>query len=207
MTGNVVFNRQKDIRIPSSLIQQAVQDDQKAIALMFQQFIPDDETIYFAQYLGLKGLWGIGTREFACLTDRRVADITVGRFGKIDYQDGYLEHINSSFIYQPSKLGLYIAAGVLFAPFAIALITTLLNPVNLIPGLIFSTICFGIGLILLPFIVQLYYRFKKCGIVISVRGGLPVYIFTNRKLLTRANALWRLLTTSREERIKLTGVV
>jgi hypothetical protein len=206
MTGNV-SNRQKDIRIPSSLIQQAVQDDQKAIASMFKQFIPDDETIYFAQYLGLQGLWGIGTREFACLTDRRVADITVGRFGKIDYQDGYLEHINSSFIYQPSKLGLYITTGILFTPFAVTFIITLLNPVNLIPGLIASIIWFGIALILLPFIVRLYYRFKKCGIIISVRGGLPVYIFTNRKLLTRANALWRLLTTSREERIKLTGVV
>jgi hypothetical protein len=155
----------------------------------------------------LQGLWGIGTREFACLTDRRVADITVGRFGKIDYQDGYLEHINSSFIYQPSKLGLYITTGILFTPFAVTFIITLLNPVNLIPGLIASIIWFGIALILLPFIVRLYYRFKKCGIIISVRGGLPVYIFTNRKLLTRANALWRLLTTSREERIKLTGVV
>ncbi len=206
MTANS-SNRQKDIRIPSSLIQRAVQDDQEAIARMFEQFIPNDETIYFAQYLGLQGLWGIGTREFACLTDRRVADITVGRFGKIDYQDGYLEHINSSFIYQPSKIGLYIATGILFAPFAITLITTLVNPFNLILGLITSTICFGIALIILPFLVRFYYRFKKCGIVISVRGGLPVYIFTNRKLLTRANALWRLLTTSREERIKLRGVV
>ncbi|MCX7592937.1 MAG: hypothetical protein N2235_04075 [Fischerella sp.] len=206
MTGNV-SNRQKDIRIPSSLIQQAMRDDQGAIALMFKQFIPDDETIYFAQYLGLQGLWGIGTREFACLTDRRVADITVGRFGKIDYQDGYLEHINSSFIYQPSKLWLYIITGILFTPSAVNLIITLLNPDNLISGLITVTIWLGVALIFLPFIVRLYYRFQKCGIVISVRGGLPVYIFTNRKLLTRANALWRLLTTSREERIKLTGVV
>ncbi|GAB1539876.1 hypothetical protein NUACC21_25440 [Scytonema sp. NUACC21] len=61
---------------------------------MFKQFIPDDEQVYFARYLGIQGLWGIGTRQFACVTDRRVADITVGRFGEVTYQDGYLVAYN-----------------------------------------------------------------------------------------------------------------
>jgi hypothetical protein len=183
MTPNSNKGSKHDIKISSSLLKRASKDDTDAIITMFKQFIPETEEIYFAQYLGLQGIWGVGNREFACLTDRRVADITVGRFGEVTYQDGYLEHINSTFIYQPSKLGLYLTV-------ATIVIFTL-----------------GIGLILLPLIVQGYYRLNKCGIVIAVRGGLPIYIFTNRGLLTRANQLLRLLTMSRETRIKLRGVV
>lgn len=186
MTANATTGQEKDIRIASSILKRATQDDKDAIATMFKQFIPDNETIYLVQYLGLQGLWGIGTREFACLTDRRVADITVGRFGQITYQDGYLEHINSCFIYQPSKFWLYLNVGFL---------------------VLLSLPTFGLLLLLLPFVVQWYYRFNKCGLVIAVRGGIPIYIFTNRKLLTRANALCRHLTISRENRIKLRGVV
>ncbi|MUG98477.1 hypothetical protein F7734_41755 [Scytonema sp. UIC 10036] len=186
MTANASTGQEKDIRIASSILKRATQDDSDAIATMFKQFISDNETIYYVQYLGLQGMWGIGTREFACLTDRRVADITVGRFGKVTYQDGYLEHINSCFIFQPSKFSLYLIIGF---------------------WVLVSLPTFGLLLLLLPFVVQSYYRIYKCGLVLAVRGGIPIYIFTNRKLLTRANALLRLLTISREDRIKLRGVV
>jgi hypothetical protein len=206
MTASISNNQQSDIRIASSIIQQAIQDNPDAIATMFKQFLPENESIQLVQYLGLQGLWGFGTHEFACLTNRRIADITVGRFGKINYQDGYLEHINSSYIFQPSKLKLYITVGFLFS-------IPLLNFITLLPSLqffgafIITLILFGLALILLPLVVQWYYRFNKCGIVIAVRGGIPIYIFTNRRLLTRANALCRYMTISREERIKLRGVV
>jgi hypothetical protein len=204
MTTN---NQEKDIRIASSILNRATQDDVDAIAAMFRQFLPDNEPIHLVQYLGLQGLWGFGTREFACLTDRRIADITVGRFGKVTYQDGYLEHINSSFIFQPSKLKLYLTIGGLFSFPLIFLLSLLTSQVDFILALIFATIIFGFALMLLPLAVQWYYRFNKCGIVIAVRGGIPIYIFTNRKLLTRANALCRHMTISRESRIKLRGVV
>ncbi len=206
MAASGYNNQQSDIRIASSIIQQAIQDNPDAITTMFKQFLPENESIQLVQYLGLQGLWGFGTHEFACLTDRRIADITVGRFGKITYQDGYLEHINSSFIFQPSKLKLYITVGVLFS-------IPLFNFIFLLPSLqfigafIITFILFGLALLLLPLVVQWYYRFNKCGIVIAVRGGIPIYIFTNRRLLTRANTLCRYMTISREERIKLRGVV
>jgi hypothetical protein len=206
MAASGYNNQQSDIKIPSSIIQLAIQDNADAITTMFKQFLPENESIQLVQYLGLQGLWGFGTHEFACLTDRRIADITVGRFGKITYQDGYLEHINSSYIFQPSKLKLYITVGVLFS-------IPLFNFISLLPSLQFigafivTFILFGLALILLPLAVQWYYRFNKCGIVIAVRGGIPIYIFTNRRLLTRANTLCRYMTISREERIKLRGVV
>jgi hypothetical protein len=205
MTQNILET--SDIKFPSSIIKRASQDDPNAIASMFKLFIPDNETIYFAQYLGLKGLWGFGTREFACLTDRRVADITVGRFGEVTYQDGYLEHINSCFIYQPSKLRLYVLFGSWIIVFLQILISLSQLPLPPLLWLITSLLILGVLILLLPLIVQLYYRFSKCGILIAVRGGLPIFIFTNRKLLTRANALYRLLSVSRESRIQLRGVV
>ncbi|MEA5570567.1 hypothetical protein [Calothrix sp. UHCC 0171] len=206
MTTLTSNNQQKDIRISSSIIQQAIQDNPDAIATMFQQFLPENESIHLVQYLGLQGLWGFGTHEFACLTDRRIADITVGRFGKINYQDGYLEHINSSYIFQPSKLKLYITVGILFS-FPLLSLISLLPLFQFFGAFLIALILFGVSLLLLPLVVQWYYRFNKCGIVIAVRGGIPIYIFTNRKLLTRANTLCRQMTISREERIKLRGVV
>jgi hypothetical protein len=213
MTANISYNQnqqnqqnqQNDIRIASSILHRATQDDAEAIETMFKQFLADDEQIYLVSYLGLQGLWGFGTREFACLTDRRIADITVGKFGKISYQDGYLEHINSTFIFQPSKLKLYLSVGFLFAIPVLTFLSTV--AVDAVLSFIILIITSGIALLLLPLFVQFYYRLNKCGILIAVRGGIPIYIFTNRKLLTRANALCRVMTVSREERIKLRGVV
>jgi hypothetical protein len=206
MAASGYNNQQSDIRIASSIIQQAIQDNPDAITTMFKQFLPENESIQLVQYLGLQGLWGFGTHEFACLTDRRIADITVGRFGKITYQDGYLEHINSSFIFQPSKLKLYITVGALFSIPLLSFIS-LVPTIQFIGAFIITFILFGLALLLLPLVVQWYYRFNKCGILIAVRGGIPIYIFTNRRLLTRANTLCRYMTISREERIKLRGVV
>lgn len=214
MTANVSYNQnqqsqhqQNEIRIASSILHRATQDDADAIATMFKQFLADDEQIYLVSYLGLQGLWGFGTREFACLTDRRVADITVGKFGKVSYQDGYLEHINSTFVFKPSKLKLYISVGLLFSVPVLTFLLLLLSQTDVILNLIVLVITSGIALFLLPIFVQFYYRFNKCGILIAVRGGIPIYIFTNRKLLTRANALCRVMTVSQEERIKLCGVI
>ncbi|MDE5070046.1 MAG: hypothetical protein O4861_19510 [Trichodesmium sp. St16_bin4-tuft] len=220
MTTNSPKKSKDEMRIDPDLIKKASRDDRKAIITMFQQFIPEAEEIYFAGYLGLQGLWGFGNREFACLTDRRVADITVGRFGKITYQDGYLEHINSTFIYQPSKLWLYLTGITYLLLLAIIVFAVTVGigsfftdtlDAAIIIGILLAAITgiftLGIGLFLLSFIIQIYYRLFKCGIVIAVRGGMPVYIFTNRRLLTRANELIRRLTIAREKRIKLRGVV
>jgi hypothetical protein len=198
----------KDIKIRPSLIKEASQNKTDAIITMFRQFIPENEEICFAQYLGIQGLWGFGDREFACLTDRRVADITVARFGKVTYQDGYLEHINSTFIYQPSKIGIYLIIGFMGLIILSFCLGILLTPeLFILLKLLFILLILGLGAVILPFIIQTYYRFNKSGIVIAVRGGLPVYIFTNRGLLTRANELLRQLSISREHRIKLRGVV
>ena len=56
---------QGSLTIGSSLLDQAKENDSNAIEIMFRQFLPEDEKIYYVQYLGLKGLWGIGTHEFA----------------------------------------------------------------------------------------------------------------------------------------------
>jgi hypothetical protein len=173
---------QGSISIGSSILEQARENDAKSIETMFRQFLPNDEKIHYVQYLGLKGLWGIGTHEFVCLTEKRAADITVSLFGEVTYQDGYLECINSTFIYQPSKLKLYMIVGTYC---------------------LYSAFALFIPLVLLPFIFQAYYRFVKCGAVLMVQEGIPIYMFANRKYISRVNALCRQLTIVREDRMKL----
>lgn len=183
---------------------------------MFNQFIPEDEQIQYACYLGIRGIWGIGTRQFACVTNRRVADITVGFLGEVTYQDGFLEHINSGIIYQPSKLWLYLMLLGYFL-FGISLtsaiwtaVFTILNFLTF--GLLGSLLApfiliFSIASLILfvQFIVKLYYNVVKSGLVMTVTegqiylspmGGYAfshrlIYFFSNRKLIARASSLYR----------------
>ena len=194
-----------DIKLQKSLLKLGCEGDFDAIKTMFQQFIPEDEEIYDARYLGIQGFFGLGNRQFACVTERRIAHISVGYFGELNYEDGYLEHINSGFVYKPSKLALYIHIGAV-----IAAITYTLS----IAGIIFALV---LALIILPFSAKIYYLNFKCGLVLPIREGKFVlapyrdnvywyrnhllYIFTDHKLLTRANALYREFIIRREERL------
>jgi hypothetical protein len=157
------------IDIPKSILERARANDSDALQTMFRQFIAADEEIVMAEYFGVQGLWWVGRHSFACLTDKRIASLMVGSMGELVYQDGFLEHSNSGIVHQPGLLGLYITVG-LFS----------------ILALVFT---FGIGLILLPFVVQWYYRLHKCGLVWIIREGVAVYLFTNRKNLSRARTL------------------
>lgn len=194
-----------EIRIKSSILNRAVTNDSEALFTMFKQFIPEDEKVYYTQYLGRKGLWFIGTHSFACLTNRRIADISVGAFGEVIYQDGYLEFVNSGVIYQPSKLGLYLLFGFwLILSFIITSTTYGALYWNFGSGVSFfvSLIVFTLFLLLTPFLIKIYYGLVKCGIVFWVREGVPLYIFSNRRYLKRANWLCRGVTACREKRVK-----
>ncbi|WP_088893800.1 hypothetical protein [Leptolyngbya ohadii] len=187
-----------EIRIETSLLQRAVEDDQQALIVMFKQFISEDEQCYFLQYLGIEGFWGFGVRSFGCLTDRRVATIQVGFLGEVTYQDGFLEFINSCVIYQPSKLYLYIYVLLIASLPLWSFLLPTGFPANVVAFLITS----ALSILLFPLAVRLYYRFFKCGLVFWVREGVPVYIFANRKFLRRANSLFRNSVIAREQRIK-----
>ncbi|MEO0927233.1 MAG: hypothetical protein AAFY63_15300 [Cyanobacteria bacterium J06643_13] len=202
---NKANNLRGEIKIQSSILSRAVTNDSEALFTMFKQFIPDSEKIYYTQYLGRQGLWFIGTYSFACLTDRRVADISVGAFGEVVYQDGYLEFVNSSVIYQPSKLGLYLLVGFwLFFIFIITSVTYNFLYLSFAAGVsaFVSLVVFLLFILLTPFIVKAYYGLVKCGIVFWVREGVPLYIFSNRRYLKRANWLCRGVTSCRERRLK-----
>ncbi len=132
----------------------------------------------FAEYFGVKGFWQFGRHSFACLTSRRIAKIEVGFFGEVDYQDGYLEHINRSTIHQPAILGLI----------SLTLLVVFLTP-------------FLIPLILLPFVPRLYYRYNKSGLELWIRESESVEVFINRNRLIKANRLSRKLAQLREEHL------
>ena len=172
------------IQIEPSLMQRAKNNEFEAIQKMFQQFLPENETVLAAEYLGIKGLWGFGTLSFACVTNRRVASIQTGFFGEVIFQDGCMEYINSGVIYQPSKFWLYV----LYVGLAI-----------------FTLVTFGFGLLLAPFLVKTYYNLNKCGVVFVIREGVSVYVFTDRDRLIIANRLYRMVMQAREMRVREIG--
>lgn len=163
---------------PQSILEQAKLNKRDAIEIMFRQFIGSDEQIHFCEYMGQFGVIINITHSFACVTDKRIVALEVGSFDKMVYQDAGLEDINSGFIYQPSILSLYIIGAVI----------------------VLGT--FGVGILLVPFIVRWYYKVNKCGLVGVVKEGLAVYVFTNRNRLVRANAMWRTCLELRDKRIK-----
>ena len=173
------------IKIEPSLMERAKNNEFEAIQKMFQQFLPENEAVLAAEYLGIKGLWGFGTSSFACVTHRRVASIQTGLFGEVVFQDGCMEYINSGIIYQPSKFGLYVLyLGLAF----------------------FALFTFGFGLLLAPFSVKAYYNLNKCGVVFVIREGVSVYAFTDRDRLIIANRLYRMVMQAREIRIREIGL-
>ena len=173
-------NESNTIKFNKSLVQRAKAGEQAAIKELFAQFLPQDEMIDSAYYLGVEGMWGIGTESYGCVTSRRVATLRIGAFGEVTYQDGYLENMNSAYVKQPSKLGLYVYAFILI--------------VLAVPTL-------GISLLMFPVIARFYYRLHKCGAIFVIGEGISVYVFTNRKLLSRANELYRRAVALRDPRM------
>jgi hypothetical protein len=178
-----------------SLLARARNHDQQAIVTMFRQFIPADEQIHAAEFLGTQGLWGVGTHSFACVTGRRFATLRVRLLGEVVYEDAMLENVNSGGVSQPSRL-LFIPwfAG-WFLP--LILIGWRIHPAVLVVLLV-------IGVALLPVVIRLFYRLLKCGIQMWVasRERRSIAAFSDRKLLGRANAVYRVALTVRESRVK-----
>ncbi|MGH8930700.1 MAG: hypothetical protein ACRDZO_08760 [Egibacteraceae bacterium] len=179
-----------------SLLTRAKQNDRDAITIMFEQFLPPDEQVLEAQYLGLRGCWGIGSHSLAALTPRRAASIRIGLFGELIYQDGALEHVNSGVVYQPSRFVLYLLSAFFFL--ATLGVARTLWPISIA----LSLITLSLGIALLPIVVRLYYRFKKSGLVLWIREGVAVYSFADRKRFRTANRYFREVSIQRELRLQ-----
>jgi hypothetical protein len=198
------------LKVSASIVKRAQGGDQQALITIFRQFLPPEEKIFWTEYLGFHG-WIFGKHSFGCLTERRVADVTIGHFGEVIYQDGYLEAVNSGVIYQPSKLALYIAVFIaaiisLWAGAALGITFGATVADSVAVGLLVSLILAGlIGLVLINMAVRLYYATRKCGLVMNIKEGIPVYVFADRKRLQRAHAMFRMATDIRDHRISQLG--
>lgn len=166
------------IKIDSSIVKRATLGDKDAIKAMFQSFMAEDETIISVEYFGNYGVF-FTTKSFVCITDKKIASMEYGPFGKIIYSDAFIEEINSGVIFQPSVFLLYFI-GVLLC----------------------MTI---VGVLLLNFWVKLYYRLNKSGLVWCVGEGINIYAFANRSKINLVNEVWRrasYLRGKRKEYIK-----
>lgn len=161
------------IKIDGSIISRATNGDKEAIKAMFQTFVSEDEKIIAVEYFGKYGII-FPTRSFVCVTDKKVASMQYGPFGKIVYSDAFIEEVNSGIIYQPSVLWLYII-GVL--------------------------LCISIvGILLLNAWVKLYYSINKSGMVWCVAEGVNIYAFSNRSKINLVNEIWRITSYLRGKR-------
>jgi hypothetical protein len=192
--------------VEPSLLDRAKDGDRRAIDTMFAQFLPPGEVVRESDHLGVLGMWGFGTHSFAAVTDRRVASLRVGVLGAVTYQDGGLEHVNSGVVVQPSRWLLFVGAA---AWLLLAALVGVGLPLALAAGAAVTTLSallvVGGAVLLLPLLVAVHHRFRKCGLVLWVREGVSVYAFADRRLLRRANHLYRTAQALRERRLAAVG--
>jgi hypothetical protein len=187
-------------RPDDSLVARAKANDRQALETMFSQFLPEGEQIVDCQYLGVLGLWGIGTHSFAAVTSRRVATLRISLLGGIQYQEGALEYVNSAAAHQPSIVSLYFGV----ARYALG---TLVVAIILGVGVHWaaSLLIILLGVICVPVYVRFYYRKHKSGVVLWIREGVQVYAFIDRARMLIANRLYRECMNLREERLRALG--
>jgi hypothetical protein len=183
----------------SSVLDRAKANDEQALATLFGQFIPNHEQIIDSQYLGVLGIWGFGTHSFVAVTTQRIASIRISIFGRVHYQDGILEHINSSALVQPSLLSLYLYAA------AIAIVSVFFSIAGWFIYPLVAVLVILFSILFLPTVIRLYCRFYKSGLLFWVREGVPVYIFIDRKRMSNAKRFYRLCCNQREERVRDVG--
>jgi hypothetical protein len=135
---------------------------------------------------------------------QRVATLRIGIFGSVEYQDGSLEYVNSSAIFQPSRLAMYWPAvfwAVLLTTFG-AVAGGLGSGSGGVIGFLLGLV---VGIAMAPLVVRLQYRIKKSGLVFWIREGLAVYLFIDRERIGFANQYYRLACELRDERLREIG--
>jgi hypothetical protein len=167
----------KTLTPAKSLLERArLNDDQEAITLMFRQFLPKNEEVIAGHYLGSQGFLWAKLNSLACVTPRRVAVLFVTPLSEVTYQDGLLTAIRTASLYQPSRLR-HMLARIMNVPLRILSVLT--------AGVL------GVGIKRLA---------RNTGMALNIDGGATIYLFSERKLLGRLNALYRIaITQAREE--------
>lgn len=163
---------EKTLTPAKSLLDRAREnDDHEAITLMFSQFLPKNEQVIAGHYLGSRGILWAKLNSLACITPRRVAVLFMTSGGEVTYQDGLIKSIRTASLYQPSRLK-HALARIFNIPLAIVSVLTL--------GLL------GVRIKRLA---------RNTGMALTIEGGDPIYLFTDRALLGRLNALYRTAIT------------
>jgi hypothetical protein len=186
--------------LAESLIARAKANDKEALATMFAQFLPSGEEVVDCHYLGVLGLWGVGTHSFAAVTARRIATLRISLLGGVHYQEGALEYVNSAAVHQPSIVSLYLA----FARYVVVALVVVIWTGVVIHALAALALAV-IAVLFVPVYVRYYYRRHKSGVVLWIREGISVDAFIDRGRMLVANRLYRECMNLREERLRAIG--
>lgn len=160
-----------------AVVKNAIKGDQASIEMLVHTFLPSDESIVAAEFLGSFGVF-YRYRSFFAVTNRRAIAIEFKPGGGFVYTDGQLEHINSSGIGQPSKTSLYLQIGAL------------------------GIYTLGLGLILAPMVWRRWHLKNKSGIFLNVREGISVQAFVDNETLPTAVEMYRQFSLARDDRMQ-----
>lgn len=178
--------------------------------MIIRSFVPNDEKVIAAEFVGTFGLL-LKEHAFFAVTDRRAISITFAPFGRWRYQDGLLEHVNSSGIGQPSQLFVRFATMVLAIYAAGATLASVAWFVNSdgtrdVTARVLLTIASIITTWLLFLVLRgavrtWWMRKRKAGIFLVVRDGAPITTFVDTNSLPTAMAAYRDFSLARDDRL------
>jgi len=188
------------MRVDAALLARAQRGDTEAIAALFQPFLPPDEDVRFACYGGVKGLPVVGAHCFAGLTDRRLATLRIGAFGRPVFDGALLSPGGSGVVHRPPALmhGAWhaFAAAVALLVFAGAFFAAVMAVRARGGGglaLAASLIAVGTALALAAYwlVTHVYDRVQRSGLVWTTSDGAELHAWMDRPRLAQADDLLR----------------
>ncbi|MEM6627219.1 MAG: hypothetical protein AAGB25_01705, partial [Pseudomonadota bacterium] len=190
------------------VMKDARQGDNDAVKQLFSGFMGHQESVVKCGYLGALGFI-LPEHSFWCISNKRVCGLLIRAGGRVNFNSGSLDLVNSVAFNQPSLIHLWLfligfvllflllAGSLAFAVAEFLLMTLYFNfDVMLfdfrwafIIG--FFLIFAALAVLLLRWIVRIYYRLVKSGCTFWTRETKPVFVFADRHKLAEAQEFMR----------------
>jgi hypothetical protein len=179
------------------VFQRARQNHKPSVSELFSGFLGRTEHVVDCGYLGALGFI-FPEHSFWCVTNSRVCGLLVNRGGWMNFDFGFLKSLNRAVFVQPSLLKLW-AMVICWLVLTLLVSLTLFGwtwwSVFLSSGLTFlawilaiAVFLLGIGggIMLIPWVVRVYYRWFKAGCIFWTREHVPIVIPSDRYSLRDA---------------------
>ncbi len=200
----------------SNTMKQARRGDEDAVRQLFQGFMGPSEQIVGCGYLGALG-YILPEHSFWAVTDKRVCGLLIRFGGRVNFQSGSLDLVNSVNFSQPSLVHLWlwlivyliVLVGVSFVAggFLGSIIIELIwnwfglalweNMQMWLIGFMIGVFLFG--LFMMRWVIRIFYRLVKSGCTFWAREKMPVFVFADRNNLAAAQRFMQVFAEEKRE--------